>query len=117
MTPGNLSKRTDVISSVLGVLHSEDLVIDAIQDLIKDEIKQQIRSRIMADEEVREELKNAISLFIEYKIKELYAAMKLAKAGAKVSLSLVPESLQEEISAEFVRIFEKELSSLFEKSL
>jgi hypothetical protein len=92
-------------------------VIEAVQDLIKDEIKQQIRSRIMADKGIREELKKAISLYIEYKIKELYAAMKLAKAGAKVSMGLVPESLQDEISSEFVMLFEKEINAMLEKSL
>ena len=117
MTTTPQSKRSGILSSALGILHSEDLVIEAVQDLIKDEIKQQIRARIMADKEVREELKNAISHYIEYKIKELYAGMKLAKAGAKVSMSLIPESLQDEISSEFVRMFEKEIKSILERSL
>jgi len=110
-------KRTDIISAALGVLHSEDLVVEAVQDLIKDEIKLQIRNRILEDPEVRKELKSAISLYIEYKIKELYAAMKLAKAGAKVSINLIPENMKDEVSGEFIKIFEHQINAIFEKSL
>ena len=71
----------------------------------------------MADKEIRTELKDAISLYLEYKIKEMYAAMKLAKAGVKVSMGLIPGSLQGEISSEFVSVFEKEISAILERSL
>src|SRR3989304_3839034 len=73
-----------------GILHSEDLILDAVRDLLKDEVKGYIRSRLDANPALKQELKEAVGGLMEAKLQEAYALMKVAKSRAKLGLELVP---------------------------
>jgi len=98
-------------------LNTENLVMDALRDLVKDEIKLHIKRKVEENPELRDELKQAVELFIEAKLRETFAAVKLAKAGTKLGLTMVPEKMVGELTLEFSKVFEKELFSILDKSL
>jgi len=99
-----------------GVIRTEDLVVESMRDLLKDEIKKYVRERLEANPELKKELKDAVGGLMEAKIKEAYAMLKLAKAGAKLGLELVPPHLRQEISKEVAAIIEKELSAVMDRA-
>lgn len=92
------------------VLGGEDLVIEAARDMIKDEIKAHIKKKLQENPKLRQELKDAIGMYFEAKIKEAYASVKLAKAGAMLGLKLVPDNIKDELSKEI----EFELTKILE---
>jgi len=116
MTEFELPLLKNITKEMLPVLDTENLIIEAVHSLIKDEIKGYIRAKLYEDEELRTELKNAVELYMETKLKEFYYGMKIAKTGAKLGLNLIPEKLKTEISEEITRVLEKEMSRFLEKS-
>ena len=52
-------------------------------------------------------------MYFEAKLKEAYAGIKMAKAGAKLGLELIPPHMKKEVAKEL----EKEITSLFESAL
>ncbi|MCK4455136.1 MAG: hypothetical protein KAU99_02175 [Thermoplasmata archaeon] len=61
-------------------------------------------------------MKDAVSDFIEAKVKEGYALVKIAKCGAKLGMELVPEKLKGELAKELMSIFEKEIGAVIDKT-
>lgn len=98
-------------------LDAEDLVLEALREMVKDEIKRHIKSKLDEDPELRKEIKDAISMYLETRARQVYATIKIAKGAAKLGLSLIPPDLKKEMSKEVLSIFEKELSSIMEKDL
>ena len=77
-----------LIKSVLtDTLGAEDIVVEALRDMVKDEVKSHIRSALDKDPALREEIKNAIYMYLEARARQLYATMKLAKGATKLGLS------------------------------
>ena len=99
------------------MLRAEDVVVDALRDMVRDEVKKYIRSRIDANPELKRELKAAVEELMEAKIKEGYAMIKLAKAGTKLGLELLPPRLREEFAKDLVSIIQKELGGLLDRGL
>ncbi len=106
-----------VLKGATGVLHTEDLVLEAVRDLVKDEIKHYIREKIEQNPELKEELKEAVGELLEAKIKEAYALMKAAKVSAKLGLELVPPHLRAEVTKELLSVFEKELNAIIDTGM
>ncbi len=100
-----------------GLLQPEDIVVEAVRDMVKDEIKRYVRDKLEARPELKEEMKVAVSDLMEAKIKEATAMVKMAKAGAKLGLELVPPHLREEVTKDLISVFEKEINVLMEKTL
>lgn len=100
-----------------GLLHAEDILVEAVRDLVKDEIKRYVREKLEGRPELKEEIKVAVAELMEAKIKEAAALVKMAKAGAKLGLELVPPHLREEVTKDLIGMFEKEISVLMEKTL
>ena len=100
-----------------GILHTEELVLDAVRDLVKDEIKDYIRARLDANPELKAEIKAAVTELLEAKAREAFAMVKLAKSGAKLGLQLVPANLREQFTREIVTVFEKEIAAIMERAL
>ena len=96
---------------------TEDIIIEAVQDLVREEIKRRIKERLKKNPALKREINDAIKLYLEAKAKEAYAGLRLAKAGAKLGLEIMPEDLKKELSKEFLGLLEKELSELMEKTL
>jgi hypothetical protein len=99
------------------LLKAEDLVVDAMRDLVREELKRRIRAELDANPELRAELREAVRMLLEAKVQEAYAGLKLAKAGAKLGLEMLPPELRQEIGREVMATFEKEVARLMEKAL
>tara|TARA_X000001036_G_scaffold105846_1_gene98975 strand:- start:383 stop:733 length:351 start_codon:yes stop_codon:yes gene_type:complete len=104
-------------SQVKELMATEDIMIEAVRDLVKDEIKTYIRDKVEADQELKAELKDAISYYFNAKARSVYAELKASRAAAKLGLRVLPEDLQGEVGEALVGLFEKELGDLLEKAL
>ena len=104
-------------AQVKELMATEDIVIEAVRDLVKDEIKSYIRQKVDADEELQDELKEAISYYFNAKARSVYAEMKASRAAARLGLRILPDDLQGEVGEALVGLFEKELGNLLEKAL
>jgi hypothetical protein len=103
--------------AVTDIMPQKDLVIEAVHELVRDEIKRYIRNKLDEDPDLKKEIKDAINEYLSAKISEINAALKLAKSGAKLGLSLIPEHLRQEVSKDIVNLFEKEMGEILEKGL
>lgn len=90
--------------------------MEAMRDLVKDEIKKYVKSKLDASPALKQEIKKAVEELMEAKVKEGYALVKLAKAGMKLGLELVPPRLREEFSKDLIAMFQKEIGEMFEKT-
>jgi len=106
-----------LIKNVTEAIDAESLAMEAARDLIKDEIKRVIRAKLEDNPKLRDEIKEAISLYLEAKARQTFALVKLTKCGAKLGLELIPPGLKADISKELLSIFEKELVSMMDKGL
>tara|TARA_B100001142_G_C14152244_1_gene585020 strand:- start:151 stop:501 length:351 start_codon:yes stop_codon:yes gene_type:complete len=104
-------------SQVKELMATEDIMIEAVRDLVKDEIKTYIRDKVETDQELKAELKEAISYYFNAKARSVYAELKASRAAAKLGLRVLPEDLQGEVGEALVGLFEKELGDLLEKAL
>jgi len=107
---GNVIKESEMFST-------SDLLMESVRDLAKDEIKSYMRKKIEDDPKLQQEIKEAVSLYLDAKAKEALATMKLAKAGTKLGLNIVPKPLLEQFTKEFVAMFEDEITDIMKKSL
>ena len=105
-----------VLRDTIGAVHTEDLLVEALRDLVKDEVKAYVRVRLDANPELRAEIREAVKDLLEAKIREAYAFVKLAKAGAKLGLELVPAEMRTEVTRELARIIEKEVGALMART-
>jgi hypothetical protein len=103
-----------LLRDTMGAMHTEDLLVEALRDLVKDEVKAYVRARLDANPDLKGEIRAAVKDLMEAKIREAYAFVKLAKAGAKLGLELVPPEMRTEVTRELARIIEKEVASLME---
>lgn len=104
----------EAVSNITG---TEDLVIQALQELVKDEIKKYIKRKIDDDPSLKKEIISAVETYMEAKMREGYAALKLTKAGAKLGIKLIPENLRDEMTKEVIKIFENEISTIMDKTI
>ena len=102
------------ISEIMG---SDELVVDVFRDLLKDEVKRKMREELAANPELQEELRDAIRMYFEAKVRETYATMKFMKASAKLGVQMMPDDLRQELGKEIGSLLEKEVAALLEKAL
>ena len=107
----------NIIRESTEMLRAEDILVDALRDMVRDEVKKYVRSKIDANPELKKELKKAVEELMEAKIREGYALVKLAKAGAKLGLELLPPRMREEFARDLVGAIQKELGGLLDKGL
>lgn len=106
-----------LVKKTTEIVHTEDLMIDAVRDIIKDEIKDHIKSKLDHNPELKKEFKEGIGSLFEAKAKEAYALVKLAKCTAKLGLESLPPHMKEQLINEFVSIFENEINAVLEKTI
>ena len=104
-----------VLRETVGAAHAEDLFVEAVRDLVKDEVKAYIRAKLDANPELKAEIREGVKDLMEAKIHEAYAFVKLAKAGAKLGLELVPPDMRADVTRELAKIIEKEVGALLER--
>ncbi len=109
-------KIVSMIKEVVTGMGAENIMLDTVQDLVKDEMKKYIRQKLDERPELKNEIKHAVEEYLEARIKEWAAALKLAKASAKLGLDIIPERLRAELSKEFIGMFEKELSEILKRT-
>ena len=107
----------DLSKQVQDLLATEDLVVETFRDLIKDELKAYIKGKMDEDEELKDELREAISYYFSAKARSLYAELKATRAATRLGLRILPEDLQGEVGEALVSLFERELGELLEKAL
>ncbi len=104
-----------VRSTLSEVLQAEGLVTEAMRDLVRDEIKAYMRAKLEEDPTLKQEIKDALEMYLESRAKEMLATVRLAKAGTKMSFAMLPEDLKEEIKEEVLKMFESEIASFLER--
>jgi len=102
-----------IINEVL----SEELLVESLREMVKDEIKANLRVKLKEHPELNDRLREAMQLFFEAKLQEMYAGLKLAKASGELALAALPSKLSDSFSQEILGIVEKELGQLLEKAL
>lgn len=95
----------------------EDIILESLRDMIKDEVKQHIRKALEKDPNLKKELKEAVTLYLEARAKQIYATVLLAKGATKLGLSIMPADLKKDLSKEVLSILEKELSQIMDRTL
>jgi len=106
-----------LIKNVTEAIDAEDLAMEAARELIKDEIKRVIRNKLDEHPELRDEIKEAINMYLEAKARQAFAMVKLTKCGAKLGLELIPPGLKADLTREVVSIFQEEISQMMAKGL
>ena len=106
-----------ILKGTAGFSHPEDLAIEAVRDLIKDEIKKYISEKLNARPELKKEFKAAVEEYIEAKLKEAMALVKVGKCAAKLGLELVPAHLKEEVTKDIISLFEKEINMILDRTI
>jgi hypothetical protein len=104
-----------MLRSTLGVTNAEDLIIEAVRDLVKDEIKKYVRQKIDENPDIKAEMKMAVAEFIDAKMRETYAVIKLGKCTAELGIKIVPGEMKEKLGKDLASFIEKEMSSVIEK--
>lgn len=115
-------EHSDIISTILkagvsDIFGGERLVVDVVHDLVKDEIKRTIKETLEKNPKLKKELQDAIKLYVDAKIHEMYATIKIAKVAAKLGVEALPDDIKEELSKEIADIFEREISSILERAI
>ena len=105
---------TPLLKQSLGeMLNAEALLYDVFRDMLKEEIKKYVMKRLDEDPKLKEEIKQAISMYFEAKLREMYAGILLAKSSAKLGFELVPENLKKEMWTEIESEMAKVIESTF----
>ena len=64
-----------------------------------------------ADEELKEELKEAISYYFNAKARSVYAELKASRAAAKLGLRILPDDLQGKLAKLLLDYLKKNLAT------
>ncbi|MFQ5907904.1 MAG: hypothetical protein ACE5JE_03620 [Thermoplasmata archaeon] len=103
-----------LVKNTLGIVHTEDLMLEAVRDLLRDEVKRYIRARLEERPALKEELKRGVAALMEAKVREASALVLMAKAAAKLGVELVPAEVREEVAKEFVDALERDIATVLE---
>lgn len=103
-----------LLRSTLGIVHTEDLLLDAVRDLVREEVKDYIRQTLEEHPALKEEMKGAVKALLEAKVREASALLLIAKSAAKLGVELVPSELRQEVAKELVGAMEKEIATILE---
>lgn len=107
---------SSVLKGTLGIVHTEDILLEAVRDLVREEVKGYIRKRLEDRPGLKEELKEGVAALIEAKVREASALLLIAKSAAKLGVELVPAHLREEVAKELVGALEKEITTILERA-
>ncbi len=103
-----------LLKGTLGIVHTEDLLLEAVRDLVKEEVKRYVRQRLEDRPAIKEELKNGVTALVEAKVREASALVLIAKSAAKLGVELVPPHLREKVAKELVGALEREITTILE---
>ncbi len=104
-----------LLKKSIDILSGETIIAEALKALVVEEVKEQLKARIMADPAKRKALKEAAKEYLEAKTREQLAVLKAAKVVLEAAISLVPEDLADEVSAELASLLEGYMKKMSEK--
>jgi len=99
------------------VLPSEDLLIEAVRDIMKEEIKEYIREKMKENPKIKEEIREAMLLYLHAKVKEVEAATLMTKALGELGIISLPPETKKELISSIYKMFQKEIDEMLEKTL
>ena len=99
------------------ILPSEELFLDAVRDLMKDEIKEYLREQMKENPEIKDDLRNAMLMYVEAKVKESESMTILLKTMGKLGILTLPPEMKDEIISTMYSSFKKEIDEIIEKTL
>jgi hypothetical protein len=99
------------------ILPSEDLLIEAVRDIMKEEIKEYIREKMEENPKIKEEIREAMLVYINAKVKEVEAATLMTKALGELGIISLPPETKKELISNIYKIFQKEIDEMLEKTL
>ena len=97
------------------LIHTENLMVEAVQELIKDEIKNRIRNKLQENEELRSEFEEYVKVLMEAKMKETYAYAMLAKTSADLGLELIPPEMKDKMNEKLREFIEKKMEEMMKE--
>ena len=97
------------------LIHTENLMVEAVQELIKDEIKNRIRKKLQENEELRSEFEEYVKVLMEAKMKETYAYAMLAKTSADLGLELIPPEMKDKMNEKLREFIEKKMEEMMKE--
>ncbi|AGB04065.1 hypothetical protein AciM339_0167 [Aciduliprofundum sp. MAR08-339] len=99
------------------IMPSEDMVIEVMRDIMKDQVKEYIKERIDKNPKVKDEIHEAMMMYLNAKIKELEATALLTKALGELGVVSLPPEMKKEFVANLYKMFQKEIDEILEKTL
>ncbi len=103
--------------SLTDFIKGEELLTNAAQSLLEDEMKKHIRRVLDENPEIKRELKKAMEDYLEARMKQLAAQVKIMGLTAKLGVLMIPDHVRKEFSEEMLSLFEKDLATILEKAL
>lgn len=103
--------------SITDFIKGEELLTNAAQSLLEDEMKKHIRKVLDANPEIKRELKKAMEEYLEARMKQLAAQVKIMGLTAKLGVLMIPDHVRKEFSEEMLSLFEKDLATILDKAL
>ena len=100
-------------SSLDEIFGGEDLLLEVARDMIKDEMKRKLRSVLDENPELNEEIKSAVEMYYDAKMRQTLAAFKIAKASARLGVKVAPKDIQDDFQKEI----EKEMTRIIDDTL
>ncbi len=99
------------------VMPSEDMMLEVLRDLMKDQIKEYIKEKMDENPKIKDEMREAMMMYINAKVKEIEAATLLTKALGELGVISLPPDVKREFISNIYQMFQKEIDELMEKTL
>ncbi|MBS3781237.1 MAG: hypothetical protein KGY66_06885 [Candidatus Thermoplasmatota archaeon] len=97
------------------LIHTENLMVEAVQELIKDEIKNRIKTKLQENEELKSEFEEYVKVLMEAKMKEAYAYAMLTKTSADLGLELIPPEMKDKMNEKLREFMEKKMEEMMKE--
>ncbi len=99
------------------IMPSEDMMLEVLRDLMKDQMKEYIKEKMDENPKIKEEMKEAMMMYINAKVKEIEAATLLTKALGELGVISLPPDVKKEFISNLYQMFQKEIDEIMEKTL
>ncbi len=104
------------LKDIVKALPSEEMYFEAIHDIIKDLIKEYLRKQINQNTSLKKGIAEALTVFMEAKLKEYDSMARMAKLTASLSLMAAPDSVKDEALKDFASVFQKEIEEIIRRT-
>ncbi len=99
------------------IMPSEDMILEVLRDLMKDQMKEYIKEKMNENPKIKEEMREAMMMYINAKVKEIEAVTLLTKALGELGVISLPPDVKKEFISNLYQMFQKEIDDIMEKTL